>query len=75
MSDLPMTIPTEEHKEWQYGELMVCLPNDWKLDDESLKNEEYYHLFFSYCSFGRHHPINSKNGQGWQSRSQRKVDP
>ncbi len=42
MSDLPMTIPTEEHKEWQYGELMVCLPNDWKLDDESLKNEEYY---------------------------------
>jgi hypothetical protein len=65
MSDKPMHVPTKEHKPWEYGEFMICLPKEWKLDDESLKNEDYYwpirmmkfmarfpHEYKSWLSFG-----------------------
>lgn len=46
MSDLPMTVPedfTEEEKaKWEYAELMILLPADWKIDKESLKDEKWY---------------------------------
>lgn len=42
MSDKPMKVPTKEHKPWEYGELMLCLPSTWKFDEESLKNEDNY---------------------------------
>lgn len=42
MSDKPMNVPTKEHKPWEYGELMLCLPSNWKLDEESFKNEDNY---------------------------------
>ena len=65
MSDKPMNVPSDEHKPWQYAELMICLPKEWKLDEESLKNEDYYwpirmmkfiarfpHEYRSWLSFG-----------------------
>lgn len=42
MSDKPMNVPTKEHKPWEYGELMLCLPSNWKLDEESFKDEDNY---------------------------------
>ena len=41
MSDLPMTVP-EGLDEWQFAELMIRVPADWQLDQESLKNEANY---------------------------------
>lgn len=65
MSDLPMNIPSEEHKGWQFSELMICLPKEWKIDNESIKNEDFYwpirlmkfmarfpHEYKSWISFG-----------------------
>lgn len=46
MSDLPMTLPAEvpadEVPLYQYAEVMMLLPADWKLDEDSLKDENYY---------------------------------
>jgi hypothetical protein len=41
MSDRPMEAPPEV-KEFQYAELMICLPPDWPLHDEALKDEKNY---------------------------------
>lgn len=41
MSDLPMKIP-EDADTTRYMELMVTLPEQWKIDDESFKNENWY---------------------------------
>lgn len=40
MSDLPMTVP--EGVDARLVELMLCLPSDWPLDDESLHQENRY---------------------------------
>jgi hypothetical protein len=41
MSDLPM--PTSaQNRDWAFAELMICLPEDWKMDAESFKAEKYY---------------------------------
>jgi hypothetical protein len=39
MSTLPMNNPQQEYA---YMELYLCLPPNWKLDDESIKKEENY---------------------------------
>lgn len=41
MSDLPMTVP-EDSGFPEFAELMVTLPADWKLDQESFKDERWY---------------------------------
>jgi len=41
MSDLPMTVPNQS-KASQFLELMISLPPDWRIDQESFKNEEWY---------------------------------
>jgi len=41
MSDLPMTVP-ERLNALRHAELMMTLPADWKLDQESFKSEEWY---------------------------------
>jgi hypothetical protein len=41
MSDVPMNTP-ESSSEFRFAELMIRLPADWKLDNESLKQEENY---------------------------------
>ena len=41
MSDIPMISP-ESVDGWDYAELMICLPEGWKFDEESLKDERYY---------------------------------
>lgn len=65
MSDRPMNIPSPEVKDWEYGEVMLCLPPEWKIDEESLKDEKNYwpirmlkfiarfpHEYNSWVSFG-----------------------
>lgn len=42
MSDRPMKIPDARLKGWEYGEVMICLPATWKMDEESFKDEKYY---------------------------------
>ncbi len=42
MSDKPMNVPTKDHKPWQFGELMLCLPSDWQLGEEAFKDENNY---------------------------------
>ena len=39
MSALPMKAPKPE---FQYSELFICLPPDWKLTDDDLKDEDNY---------------------------------
>lgn len=41
MSDLPMKVP-EGMEEFQYSELSICLPEEWKLAEEDLKDEKNY---------------------------------
>ncbi|MEP3480807.1 MAG: suppressor of fused domain protein [Fuerstiella sp.] len=41
MSDLPMTVP-DELKEFEFAELLVTLPKDWKIDEKSFENERWY---------------------------------
>jgi hypothetical protein len=41
MSDLPMTVPDGAESP-KYAELMVSLPADWKLDEESFRDERWY---------------------------------
>lgn len=41
MSDLPMKTP-EGHEEYAYAELMLCLPPDWPMTQESWDKEENY---------------------------------
>jgi hypothetical protein len=41
MSDIPMNAP-EGSEAWRFAELMIRLPADWKLDEESLKDEAHY---------------------------------
>ncbi len=41
MSDLPMTTP-EGREEYSYAELMICLPEDWKMGKEHWKDEANY---------------------------------
>lgn len=41
MSHRPMKAPSGAEK-FQYAELMICLPPDWPLTDEALKEEKYY---------------------------------
>ncbi len=41
MSDLPMSTP-EGIDAPKFAELLVTLPKDWRLDEESFKNEEWY---------------------------------
>jgi hypothetical protein len=41
MSDRPMKAP-EGAEDWSYAELMICLPPDWKTDDDEFKKEKYY---------------------------------
>lgn len=46
MSDLPMTMPDdmpeELREEYSLAEVMMFLPEDWKLSEENLKDENYY---------------------------------
>ncbi len=41
MSDRPMTVP-KGAEQFQYAELIILLPLDWPLDEQSLKDENYY---------------------------------
>lgn len=41
MSELPMKVPAGA-SEYQYAELMICLPPSWKLSDEAFKDERNY---------------------------------
>ncbi len=41
MSDLAMNVPNEIDAT-KYMELMVTLPRDWKIDEDSFKNENWY---------------------------------
>ncbi|WNR44355.1 suppressor of fused domain protein [Paenibacillus roseipurpureus] len=41
MSNLPMTVPSGAEA-FRYAELMICLPPDWKLSNESFEKEENY---------------------------------
>lgn len=41
MSDLPMSVPPKVDGP-RFVELMITLPGDWKLDEDSLKNEAWY---------------------------------
>jgi len=41
MSARPMKAPPQA-KEFQYAELLVCLPPEWSLDEEAFKDERYY---------------------------------
>jgi hypothetical protein len=41
MSHRPMKAPPQAEK-FQYAELLICLPPDWPLTDEALKDEKYY---------------------------------
>lgn len=41
MSDLPMPVPDDVDAP-RYTELLMTLPGDWKLDEASFKNEEWY---------------------------------
>jgi Suppressor of fused protein (SUFU) len=41
VSDKPMTVP-EGLEDLRHAELMIVLPKDWKLDDKSLQDENYY---------------------------------
>jgi hypothetical protein len=41
MSDLKMSVPTEVNST-RYMELMVTLPEYWKIDDESFRDEKWY---------------------------------
>lgn len=41
MSDKPMTTP-EEIEGYEYAELSICLPEDWKISDEDFKDENNY---------------------------------
>ncbi len=41
MSDKPMNTP-EGVEDRDFAELSICLPSDWKLSEEDLKNENYY---------------------------------
>lgn len=41
MSDLPMVVP-DELEEFQFAELLVTLPRDWKIDETSFEDERWY---------------------------------
>jgi hypothetical protein len=41
MSERPMTLP-EGHDITAYAEVMLCLPAEWRLDQESLRDERWY---------------------------------
>ncbi|MDH3399291.1 MAG: suppressor of fused domain protein [Acidobacteriota bacterium] len=41
MSDRPMKAP-EEHAELRYSELVICLPPEWPMGEETWKDEENY---------------------------------
>lgn len=41
MSNLPMTVPAGA-EDFRYAELMICLPPDWKLSEQSIQQEEHY---------------------------------
>lgn len=41
MSDMRMTVP-EGAEDYKFAELLICLPKDWKLDNEDLKDENNY---------------------------------
>ncbi|OXM14667.1 suppressor of fused domain protein [Paenibacillus herberti] len=41
MGLLPMTVPNGA-EDFRYAELMLCLPPDWSLSDESFRQEEHY---------------------------------
>ncbi len=41
MSDRPMTAP-EAFPDFKYAELLITLPAEWKVDDESFKDEKNY---------------------------------
>jgi len=41
MSDLPMAAP-KGSEEWQYAELMLCLPKEWKMEQTDFNDERHY---------------------------------
>lgn len=41
MSDMPMTVP-DELAQLQFAELLVTLPEDWKIDQASFEDEQWY---------------------------------
>ena len=41
MSDCPMTVP-EGDEQLRYGEMLICLPPDWKLSQEDFNDERNY---------------------------------
>jgi hypothetical protein len=68
MSDIPMNAP-EGAEEFRFAELMIRLPADWKLGEESFKQEEHYwpvlwlkrlarfpHEYETWLSFGHSIP-------------------
>jgi hypothetical protein len=68
MSDIPMNAP-ENAGDYRFAELMIRLPADWKLDEASIKTEEYYwplrwlktlarmpHEYESWLSYGHSIP-------------------
>jgi len=52
MSDLPMHCPPEV-SQFAHAEVMVCLPPEWKLDEESLKDDRNYWPLYWLKSLAR----------------------
>lgn len=42
MSSLPMPVSDPSLEPYQFAELVICLPSDWPLSDEALKDEKNY---------------------------------
>jgi len=42
MSDLPMAVPPEDENSPRHIELIMTLPGDWKLDEESFQDDRWY---------------------------------
>jgi hypothetical protein len=62
MSDLPMATPDGEvHR---HAELMITLPADWKLDEESFKDESWYWPV-SLLRYLAHFPRKYQTWLGW----------
>lgn len=52
MSNLPMNVPTGAEA-YRYAELMICLPPQWKVDQESFKDMKYYWPIYLLKSLAR----------------------
>src|SRR5215471_13595300 len=65
MSDLPMTVPESAH-DFRYAELMLCLPSDWRLDHDDLKQGgDLYYWPIRWLKICARFPHEYKTWFGW----------